>query len=80
MRSGLLELFFQAFPSDVEGFGEDSGFAYDGQEIGVGHPAGQDVHVDVSGDAGTSGLADIHAQIDSVGMVNLAKNTFHFLG
>ena len=63
----------------VKVFGEHAGFADDAHEIRVGHPAGKHVHVDVSGDAGPGGLADVHAEIDSVGMIELAQDAFHAL-
>ena len=35
--------------------------------------------MDVSGDAGASGFADVHTQIDAVGMVEFAQDGFHAL-
>ena len=74
------ECLADTLPGVVEGFGEDAGFADDAGEIGVGDPAREDVHVNVSGDAGARGLADIHAEINAVGMVERAENGFHALG
>src|ERR1700687_3800301 len=39
---------------------EDSRFADDGDEICVGDPAREDMHVDVASDAGAGGFADVH--------------------
>jgi hypothetical protein len=36
--------------------------------------------VDVSGDAGTGGFADVHAEVDAVGDIKLAQDGLQFLG
>ena len=54
---------------------QHAGFADDGHEIGVGHPARQGVHVDVAGNACTGGLADVHADVQTVGMVELVERS-----
>ena len=35
--------------------------------------------MDVAGDAGTGGFADVHAEVDPVGAVEFAQNRFHAL-
>jgi len=75
----LLKPFFEAAPGFVESFGEDASFGDDGNEIGVREPARQDVHMEVSGDACAGGLADVHAQVNAVGGIDLAEDVFGFL-
>src|SRR5207248_3007775 len=48
-------------------------------EIGVPYPARQHVHVDVASDSGSGGAADVHAQVDAIGRINLAKHALHLL-
>jgi len=37
------------------------------------------VHVDVTGDSGSGGATDVHADVHAVGRVNLAQHAFHLL-
>ena len=57
-------------------FGEDAGFAGDGHEAGVADPAGQTVEMDVTGDAGAGGAAEIHAEIHAVWFVERLESGF----
>jgi len=68
------------FPGHLQLFGQHSGFADDTDEIGVGDPARQNVHVDVSSHAGARSFSHIHAEIDAVGPIESAQNHFHPLG
>ncbi len=56
---GLLggEGFAEARVGDAEFFGVDAGFGDDGHEIGIAEPAGEDVEVQMAGDAGAGGAA-----------------------
>ena len=67
-------------PGDVEGLGEDAGFGGDGHEVGVAAPAREGVEVDVIGDAGTGGFAEVQAEVEAVGMVDLAETALDALG
>ena len=40
-----------------------------GDEAGVSGPAGQDVHVQMMGDAGTGGAAEVEPEVEPVGMI-----------
>ncbi len=63
-----------------QGFRQDASFGDHAHEVGVGHPARQHVHVDVSGDTGSGGLADVHSQIDAIRAIELAEHAFQALG
>ena len=56
--------------------GQQAGFADDGHKVRIGDPAGENVHVDVSGDTGARGLADVHPEVDAVGLVKLGQDVF----
>ena len=67
-------------------FGEDAGFADDAHEIGIAEPARQRVKVDVTGDAGAGGAANVHAQIHAVrligcgeGFLDALRELHHFI-
>ena len=70
----------KAFPCGVEGFGQDARVGGDGHEVGVADPAGQGVHVDVCGDARSSGLTEIDAEVQAGGVVDGAQDRFRTLG
>src|SRR5277367_2660553 len=55
-----------SLPGHVQGLGQHTRFADHTQEIRVRHPARQDVHMDVSSNAGSRGSSDIHADINAV--------------
>ena len=76
----LGERLAQFFVGGGEFFGLDAGFGDDGHEIRVALPARQYVQVQVAGDAGASGPAQVHAQIVSLGMVNFLKRGMNALG
>ena len=73
---GLAEL----CPGYVEGLGQNAGFGGDGHEVGITTPSREGVEVDVVGDSGSGGLAEVHAEVDAVGMVDLAEAAFDLLG
>jgi len=60
-------------------FGEDAGFADDAHEIGIAEPARQRVKVDVTGDAGAGGAANVHAQIHAIGLIGCGEGLFDAL-
>jgi hypothetical protein len=70
----------KAAPGYIESLGEDPSLSGDGHEIGITNPAWEHVHVDVTGDSGASGFAQIHAQVDAVGMVGGAESALGVLG
>src|SRR5581483_4452201 len=45
------------------------GFTDYAHEIGVGDPARQDVHVDVTGHSSSCGLTKVHSQIEAIRMI-----------
>ena len=61
---------------NLERFWQNPSLAGDGHEIRVSNPTRQYMHVDVSGDPGASGSADIHAHVDGIRSVDLAQNPF----
>ena len=69
-----------AFPGGVEGFWQDAGFADDGDEVSVADPARQGVHMDVAGDASTTRLAEVDADVEAGRIVDLAEDLFDSLG
>lgn len=64
----------------VQRFGQYARFADGGYEVGVGDPAREDVHVNMSSNSGTGGLTDVHPKIYSVGIVEGSQHTFEPLG
>lgn len=75
-----VERFAQALPGYSQVFGEDTGFADGGHEVGVTGPAGQGVEVEMSGDAGATGFADIHAKVEAMRLVEALENLLRALG
>jgi len=78
-QSGLPGL-ANAFPGGVESFRQDTCVRGDGDEVGVADPAGQGVHVDVTGDACSSSLPEVDAEVESGGVVDLAQDALNSLG
>ena len=83
----LSELFFDPLVRRRQVFGQHAGFGDHAHEVGVGDPSWQDMHVDVPGHAGARGLTQVHPQVETVRLVELAENAFqllrqlhHFLG
>src|SRR3984957_11661317 len=60
-------------PRLVQSFRQNPRLAHDRHEVSVGNPAGEDVHVDVSGDASAGGFAYIHTEVDAIGLVEVAQ-------
>ncbi len=69
-----------------EGFGHDLGFSQGQHEIGVAGPARHDVDVDVPGNTGAGGFADVGADVEPVRFIDAADDAdgvggqFHHLG
>ena len=76
MEGLVPESLFEALPGHGEFFGQDSGLADCRHEIGVTGPARKNVHVDVPGYTGAGALADIHAEVEAVGMIEPAEMAF----
>ena len=64
----------------MQGFGQDPCLSRDGHEVGIAAPAWHDVEVKVLVDAGTGALTQIHAEVESVGTVDLADRGDGSLG
>src|ERR1700760_532855 len=60
--------FGEEFAGVAEEFGEDPGVADDRHEVGVAAPAGDDVLVQVGGDAGPGNLTEVHADVEALGV------------
>lgn len=67
-------------PHCLEGLGEDSGVAEDGHEVGVAVPARDDVEVEVAGDAGAGGFAEVDADVEAVGLEGFLEEPLGFDG
>src|SRR6185437_16797794 len=67
-------------PGDVEGLRQNAGFCDNGHEVGVSAPSREGMEMDVVGDAGSGGLTEVHAEVEAVGMVDLAEAEFDALG
>jgi hypothetical protein len=67
----------QGFPEAVverfEGLGEDAGVGNDGHEIGIAGPTGNDVNVEVVGDACARDGTDVDAEIETLGFDDFAQ-------
>ena len=59
----------QLAPARCQGLGQDPGVGHGGHEVGVAVPPGQDVHVEVAGNAGAGGPAQVGADVEAVGPV-----------
>ena len=44
-------------------FWQNAGFAHNGHEVRIGKPTGQQVEVEMAGDAGSGTLADVDADV-----------------
>ena len=75
-----LKSFSDAAAGFVEIFRQNAGFGEGGHEVGIAGPARQGVEMKVSGDTGTGGLAQVHAEIDAVRAIELGEDAFHALG
>ena len=74
-----LQSFRHPLPRLLQRLRQNPRLAHHRHEVRIRHPARQDVHVDVSGDAGAGGFADVHAQVDAVGVVEFAQDCLHAL-
>lgn len=63
----------------IERLGQHTGFADNGNEVGVATPTGHDVHVQMFGNTSASHGAQVHANIETLWMIDLAKQ-FYRLG
>ena len=52
----------------MEGLGDDVDVGDDGHEVGVSDPAGDDVPVEVAGEAGTGDVAEVEADVEASGV------------
>ena len=64
----VVEVGFELVVLVEEGLGHDVGFCDDGHEVGVAFPAGDDVLVEVFGEAGAGGSAEVVAEVEAVGV------------
>src|SRR5216683_2822915 len=67
-------------PGDVQRLGEDAGLSGDGHEVGVAAPAWERVQVDVLRDAGAGCLAQIQAEVETIGVIDAAEGGLGLLG
>ena len=51
-----------------DGLGDDAYVSDGGDEVDVAVPAGDDVGVEVVGDAGAGGFADVDAEVEALGV------------
>lgn len=51
----------------LRGLGDDADIADNAHEVGVAIPAGDDVLVEVAGDAGPGAAAEVDAEIEALG-------------
>ncbi len=66
-RGGIFNCGSEFFVGGGEVFGEDPGLGGRGHEIGVSVPARHDVHVQVFGNAGARGGAQVHSYVYALG-------------
>lgn len=74
--SNLLDRRTNPLVGDIQRLRQNPALAGDGHEICISNPTRQYMHVDMSGDPGAGGAANVHAHVDTVGGVNLAQNSF----
>ena len=72
----LLEETLQLLKSNLQGFRQNSAFSYYTHEVGISHPTGHDVEVEVMFDARSGALAEVHAKVKSVRPVTVLKGVF----
>ena len=61
-------------------FGFDASFGYYGHEVGIAGPAREDMEVEVAGDAGASGAAEVHAEVVAVRVIGFFEGELDSLG
>lgn len=67
-------------PHRFEGLGQDACRAEHGHEVCVAAPARDDVLVEVFGDSGSGGFAQVDTNIEAVGVERLLENLFSLEG
>src|SRR5215471_298077 len=77
--SSFCESLAQSFVGGFEFFRMHAGLASHGHEVGVTEPAGQRVHVQVSGDSCARGAPKIDTQVHSVRLVHRPIGALHTL-
>ncbi len=76
----LSERSSHALPGGFQVFRQDPGFADGGHEVGVAGPPGHGVKMDVPRNPSACGLADIHAEIKTLGGVYALQGLLGALG
>jgi hypothetical protein len=66
----------QALPGVIKHLRQGTRFGEDGEEVVVARPAWDGVEVQVFGDAGTCGFAEVEAKVEAVGVVDGADGAF----
>jgi len=66
-------------PSHLQRLRQHPRLAHHRHEIGVGHPARQNVHMNVPSDPRSRGLANIHPQVDPIRVVQFPQHGLHAL-
>jgi hypothetical protein len=61
-------------------FGFDAGFGYYGHEVGIAGPAWQNMEVEVAGDSGAGGAAEVHAEVVALGAIGFFQGDLDALG
>ena len=69
-----LETSFQLTIRRPQVFRDDARLADGGHEVGVARPAREDVHMEMIGDAGAGGLAEVDAEVEAVWMIDLFQH------
>jgi len=67
-------------PCYIERLGKYTSFCGDRHKICIPDPAGQNVEVEVVGDAGTRGFAQVESHVQAARVVNLPQHEFGALG
>src|SRR5580658_991981 len=67
------------FPRHIQRLRQNTSLPHHRKKIRIRHPPRQHMHMNMSRDASPRSLADVHPQVNSVGVVELAQHRLHAL-
>ena len=76
LRAYLIEKGPEPVVHLIQPLWDDASLAHHRQRIGVASPTGYDVQMKMLGHPGPGGIADVHAQIESLRIVGLSEHAY----